>query len=310
MYASWVSIRKGVSNEILHECRQILYLFFQFVDIERQDRFVVREHMLRRISRAVAFLAVGGVGIVAAELAILKKNTPRLPRAPGPVRGKINGKGKPLNVLIFGDSVACGVGCESNEQALSGAVAETLREKTKRPVVWTVLAESGYTAGDMKEKLLPKLRRRSKEQFDVVIISVGVNAVLSGHSPTQYKDELTSMLCELREIVGYRTSIVCMGMPPMASFPQISYLKPLNAIVGLYAGWINQASHAACKITNTAVCMDILIPGDGESNPEKYMAPDGFHPNFLACKFICEENKMVGVALEELQRRREKHHRC
>ena len=265
--------------------------------------WIVVHRMSRRLAKAAAYLTVGGVGLVAAELAILAKNTPRLPRASGPVRGTINGIGKSYNVLIFGDSVACGVGCSSNLQGLTGAVAETLNEITKKPVTWTVLAESGYTAGDMTEKLLPKLKRRKKEIFDIIIISVGVNAVLSGHTPSHYKDELITMLCGLREIVGYKAAIVCMGMPPMASFPQISYLKPLNVLIGCYAGYINQATKDACAVTKAAVCMDIEMPSDGEQNPNKYMASDGFHPNFQACKYMCRENKMIELALEELNRR-------
>ena len=75
-------------------------------------------------------------------------------------------------------------------------------------------------------------------------------------------------------------------MPPMHMFPQISYLKPLSWLVGWYASFCNEATHAACTETGEAVVVDVTIPRDASENPGMYMAPDGFHPNRKACDYF------------------------
>ena len=49
----------------------------------------------------------------------VRKNTPRLLEASGDREG-IVGKGRPLSLLILGDSAAAGVGVETQQDALSG----------------------------------------------------------------------------------------------------------------------------------------------------------------------------------------------
>ena len=58
----------------------------------------------------------------------VRKNTPRLLEASGERQG-IVGKGKPLSLLILGDSAAAGVGVENQKDALSGAIISELQDQ-------------------------------------------------------------------------------------------------------------------------------------------------------------------------------------
>ena len=83
-----------------------------------------------------------------------------------------------------------------------------------------------------------------------------------------------------------------MRMPPMDKFPQVSYLQPLNLLIGYMASNIDEGSKAVCsKQANTLgplACVGWNL-GDALSftrrQIEKIMAPDGFHPSYEACAY-------------------------
>ena len=58
----------------------------------------------------------------------VRSNTPRLPEASGDREGK-TGQGKPLSLLILGDSAAAGVGVETQQDASSGATITVLQDE-------------------------------------------------------------------------------------------------------------------------------------------------------------------------------------
>ncbi len=57
----------------------------------------------------------------------VKKKTLRLPEPAGEREGLI-GQGKPLSILIVGDSAAAGVGVDHQEDALTGAILSQLQQ--------------------------------------------------------------------------------------------------------------------------------------------------------------------------------------
>ena len=67
------------------------------------------------------------------------------------------------------------------------------------------LGKSGFTAKDCETKLIPILKEKKRQKntgrhiFDVCVVSIGVNHVLSLHSPATFEEELTSMLTKLSE---------------------------------------------------------------------------------------------------------------
>ena len=91
--------------------------------------------LFKRIVRTSLKVIAVGVVTVGIEVAILKYRTPRLPEAPGKRTGSCKNnrhvKEKSSDVsdvkmLIFGDSVATGVGCSSNEVAFAGSIGKAI----------------------------------------------------------------------------------------------------------------------------------------------------------------------------------------
>ena len=215
-----------------------------------------------------------------------------------------------LSLLIFGDSVATGVGCDSNKVAFAGCIAKEMSSQVRNTLVhWKVLGKSGFTAKDCELKLIPILERKKRQRntgrhvFDVCVVSIGVNHVLSLHSPATFEEELTSMLTKLSEAltvtsqhgnVQKKCVIIVAAMPPMEKFPQISYLWPLNILVGYYASLMTAVIKKVCaansKVLGT-VCVefsDIGIDTSSE-NIKQLMAPDGFHPAQGACEIMAKQ---------------------
>ena len=269
--------------------------------------------------RASAKLAAAAAVTVGVEIAILVYNTPRLPEAAGKRTGtcvdkehvkEVKKKPGDLSILVFGDSVATGVGCDSNKVAFAGCIAKEMSSKVNNTLVhWKILGKSGFTAKDCETKLIPILERKKRQKnvgrhiFDVCVVSIGVNHVLSLHSPATFEEELTSMLTKLSEAltvtsqhgnVQKKCVIIVAAMPPMEKFPQISYLWPLNILVGYYASLMTAVTKKVCAANSKAlgtVCVEFSDIGVDTSseNIKQLMAPDGFHPAQGACEIMAKQ---------------------
>ncbi|MCU0188588.1 hypothetical protein, partial [Citrobacter freundii] len=80
----------------------------------------------------------------------VRKNTPRLLEASGEREG-IVGNGRPLSLLILGDSAAAGVGVETQQDALSGAIISELQNQYL--ISWKLHAKTGDTTKQVFQAL-------------------------------------------------------------------------------------------------------------------------------------------------------------
>ncbi|WP_172605669.1 SGNH/GDSL hydrolase family protein [Shewanella benthica] len=80
----------------------------------------------------------------------MRKNIPILAEATGGRSGRL-GEGRPLSLLVVGDSAAAGVGVETQDDALSGCLTRVLAQKYC--VDWSLVAKSGNTTEDLIETL-------------------------------------------------------------------------------------------------------------------------------------------------------------
>ena len=89
------------------------------------------QRIIKNSIKIAAFSAI----TIAVEVAILAYRTPKLPEAPGKRTGtcknnkhikEVRKDKADMLVLIFGDSVAAGVGCENNQVGFAGCVAKEL----------------------------------------------------------------------------------------------------------------------------------------------------------------------------------------
>ncbi len=100
----------------------------------------------------------------------VKRNTLRLAEPEGARQGCI-GQGRPLSILIVGDSAVAGVGVEQQDQALLGQLLACLQDHYQ--VTYQLHAKTGRTTA----QLIRAVQALSIQKVDVVITSVGVNDV-------------------------------------------------------------------------------------------------------------------------------------
>ncbi|WP_345335227.1 SGNH/GDSL hydrolase family protein [Ferrimonas pelagia] len=186
--------------------------------------------------------------------------TPRLPEADGARRGQL-GQGPALSVWILGDSAAAGVGVKRQHCALSGQLTTQLGDQFQ--LDWQLRASSGARTKEMMA-LLPKQPHR----VNAVVLSAGVNDVLSTSSAKRWALELDELLHHLRR-QHQPELIILTPLPPMERFP--AFPHPLRAWLGKRCHQFNQE---LSRIHQQHPCSQLLsMPHEGAD-----LAVDQLHP--------------------------------
>ncbi|MFY0593854.1 SGNH/GDSL hydrolase family protein [Roseivirga sp.] len=155
----------------------------------------------------------------------IKKNIPRLPEAKGN-SGRVNyPSDQTIRLLCLGESTMAGVGVNTQEEGLPGAISSELSQLLKANIEWKVYAKSGYTAKTLNQKLVPKI----DETPDIIAISLGGNDAFTLNSPKKWKKDIQLLIDNLR-IRFPHTPIVFMNMPIIKEFP--AFTPAIRFVVG------------------------------------------------------------------------------
>ena len=209
------------------------------------------------------FAKIGLAPILFAQGKFVRKKVPILPEPEGLRRG-VSGAGKPLRLLILGDSSAAGVGVANQNEALLGKVVARLVPHFE--IHWRLIATTGATSAFT----LRSLQEIQPETFDVVLLSVGLNDVTSNRSKKAFLGDQASILDLLKTKFG-ASLIIISELPPIGKFPSLP--KPLN----WYLGGQSRRFDAARKslVENRFDCEYLKFD---ETFDPSLMASDGFHP--------------------------------
>ncbi|QOL25850.1 SGNH/GDSL hydrolase family protein [Thalassotalea sp. LPB0316] len=201
----------------------------------------------------------------------VRKNTPKLAEASGPriisnAPGNTSSTDK-LTVLVLGDSAAAGVGVSNQSDALLGQLSTTLCQSLgDKDISLTLMASTGTTT----QMALSRIQALAAENFDVVVISLGVNDVTKGIS----RDKFSSLQHQLMNLLINKFSasvIIATQIPPMHQFPALP--NPLRWYLGNRAKQLNKDLTQICQAYKQTHTLTIELPND-----PSLMASDGFHP--------------------------------
>ncbi|WP_335950720.1 SGNH/GDSL hydrolase family protein [Acinetobacter beijerinckii] len=197
----------------------------------------------------------------------VRKKTPRLLEASGDRDGLV-GQGDPLSLLILGDSAAAGVGVETQQDALSGAIMSQL--KNEYTLQWKLHAKTG----DTTKQVYQAVQQLEHKKYDIVITSIGVNDVTKLTSAKSWIKQQKQLFTQIQKQFQPKLIIVS-GVPPMQHFPALP--NPLAWLFGKYAEQMNQILQQwlAPQSQFRFIQYDI----ESFQAMDLPMASDGFHPS-------------------------------
>ena len=139
-------------------------------------------------------------------------------------------------MLVFGESTAAGVGVESHDHGMAGALARTLNTAWSRPVRWSVVGQGGATAAAARDFLLPHVE---PNPYDAVVVMLGVNDTLALTSVAKWRRGIGTILDRLMPLLAPGGSVVLAGVPRIDTFPSLP--QPLRRILGNHARALDRA---------------------------------------------------------------------
>lgn len=148
----------------------------------------------------------------------IRLRVPQLPPAAGSC-GSV-GEGRELRLVTMGESTIAGIGVETHEEGFTGTLAQSLSRHFGRAVQWRVLARSGYTAKEVKAKLVPRLPEIPPH---LIVIGLGGNDTFHFNPPWKWRQHIQELAGAIRQMHP-RVPILFTNMPPVGLFPAVTPL--------------------------------------------------------------------------------------
>ena len=212
-------------------------------------------------------LALGISPLLYAQGKWVRKQVPRLPPAPQPWAGAVEGP-RELKVLGLGDSTIAGVGVSDARHGLIPQFSLALHETTQRGVSWRSVGESGATSKDILGRFLePALVERA----DIVFVSLGANDAKDLKPLGATLSRFERLLNVLHD--GHPDAVLIFSsLPAFYLFPTLP--QPLRSIMYAHAQAIERSIRPMIESLPYAM---MSPPPSGYH--DRFFAIDGFHPS-------------------------------
>lgn len=196
-----------------------------------------------------------------------RKRVGRLPDAGGETVGKFGEDEEILNVLAIGESTVAGVGAATHSEALAGQLARHLSLQTGKSARWHAVGESGITAGETLQRLVPVLPQTA---MDLAVIGLGGNDAFKINSPYRWLRDMIELIEKLRELYP-NAAILLTNTPMIRDFPVLP--QPLKFVL-----WRLSRLHHDVIREAVGKMENVFYFDEPESVDENFFA-DGVHPS-------------------------------
>jgi lysophospholipase L1-like esterase len=242
------------------------------------------------LARIVGAAAGAFAGVVAVQFMRLR----RMEFLPGHPGFYINHRvdpagrstGRPLRLVVLGDSTTAGVGVERAEESLPYLLAERLAAHEAARVHVVSYGWAGARAADVAEKQLPRamepLRTEEESPFlpgaDVVAVVIGSNDATHQTPRGRYRAALRSTMEGVRAAAP-NARIVLAGIPRFRG--ALRAIEPLITLADGYAGLLRPISRAEAERVGAAYAdLAAGVPPRIERGME-FLSSDNFHPSVV-----------------------------
>lgn len=192
----------------------------------------------------------------------LRKSALVMPEPEGARTGTV-GTGKPLRMLLIGDSSAAGVGVKHQDQALLGQLIKRLSKQYQ--VTYMLEAQTGRTTRQM----VKQLSKIPAKEFDIAVTALGVNDITRRASRENWLEDTEQMHDLLVSKFGVK-QIYVSGIPRIQDFPLLP--RVMRYILGRQGRRYDKG--LAELVGARPRCYHI----PASLRLEGLMAEDGFHP--------------------------------
>jgi len=241
-----------------------------------------RASRARRVAAAAAFgggglagLGAAGVGVLLAEAKVARRQIGTPFGLQGPDCGGLYGAGagEPVQMAMFGDSSAAGLGVERPEEAPGAVIASGLAALTGRPVRLHQLAEVGAETRQLDGQVDRFLAATSTPS--VAVIMIGANDVTHRIKPAESVRSLAAAVTRLREA----GAVVVVG-----TCPDLGTIEPIpQPLRWLARRWSREMAAAqtigVVEAGGRTVSLGDLLGEEFATRPQVMFSADGFHPS-------------------------------
>lgn len=214
----------------------------------------------------VHFARIALAPIIYAQARRLRDTMPVLPEPAG-LRTGIAGAGRPLRLIIVGDSSAVGVGAATQDEGLAVPLTRALADRLQSAVHWQLIGKTGLTS----EGVLRQLSQGEVQPADIALVVLGANDITSEISLRRALRHRSEIVALLKERAGV-AHVVFPGVPEMQIFPALPH--PLAWYAGLHASRNNRAQMRWVRRHQNVHHADI----SGLARAD-LMGADGYHPS-------------------------------
>lgn len=190
-------------------------------------------------------------------------------------------EGKPIELLVLGDSLAAGLGAERRKQTLGGRLAKGLATRMRRPVRLRTAAVVGSETSDLAAQLdeLPHAYRPH-----VAVIVVGGNDVTHRVPVPASTRDLQRAILLLRQ---RGTEVVVGTCPDLGALRPVP--QPLRRLVSSMSRRLGEAQAATARAAGAyPVDLRRAVGPLFFDDPEAMFSLDRFHPSPLGYRRTAE----------------------
>ena len=242
---------------------------------------------LKTLARVLGGLLGGFVGLVAIQMVRVRR-LEFLPGHPGFYVNRVVGQdvtdGRPLRMLVFGDSTAAGVGVDRAEEALPTRLADLVAADRARRVHVTSYGWNGARVADLLHDQLPRALRPLREgeiqsvlpTADIVAIVIGANDATRRTPLRRFRRDLRSLLAEMRDGAP-QAEVVLAGVPVFRG--ALRQVEPLMVLTDQYGRLLRRAQREEARTAGVAFA-DLARDATPRMRLRRdVLSTDNFHPS-------------------------------